>query len=256
MRRYQVNGFVLRKGIGKPMKDVFIAADEETARRLYRRDHNVVRIESVVDVTDVDTGWTHVAFVSSDSESDRTHEIRQNVKSGVTACGCKEYQFSRGTKTCHHLKALGMAVAAPAVSQGSQASPTARSTNVSVVSIVVKNKPQMFTVTRRAISLGPLSMQAVSAPKTQRLRLDQMKLKDDPFGIDNDHEAFRLLDLIDAEFRSDPTSVQCFDLRLVQRVKECIERRKKAERRGDVPPLLLHPNDVDARRMRRGGRFT
>ena len=60
----------------------------------------------------------------------------------------------------------------------------------------------------------------------------------DPFGIDNDHEAFRLLDLINAEFQSDPTSVQCFDLRIVQRVKECIERRKLLERKGVVPPLL------------------
>jgi hypothetical protein len=250
MRRYQVVGYVLRKGIAKQMKDVFVAADEATARRLYARDHNVARIDSVTDVTDVDTGWTHVAFVSSDSEPDRTHEIRQNAKSGVTACGCKEYQFSRGTKTCHHLKALGMAVAAPAVSQASQASQATRNANVSVVSIVVKDKPQMFTVTRRAISLAPLSMQALGAPKTQRVRLDPMQMKGDPFGIDNDHEAFKLLDLIDAEFRSDPTSVQCFDLRVVQRVKECIERRKKAERRGDVPPLLLHPNDVDVRRMR------
>lgn len=60
----------------------------------------------------------------------------------------------------------------------------------------------------------------------------------DPFGIANDHEAFRLLDLIDAEFRSDPQSVQCFDLRIVERVRLCIEKRKRAERRGDVPPIL------------------
>lgn len=30
-------------------------------------------------------------------------------------------------------------------------------------------------------------------------------------------EAFTLLDLISAEFRTDPMSVQCFDLRVVQR---------------------------------------
>ena len=62
----------------------------------------------------------------------------------------------------------------------------------------------------------------------------------DPFDLENDLEAFRLLDLIDAEFQSDPTSVQCFDLRIVQRVKECVERRKNAERRGWVPPLLTN----------------
>lgn len=36
-------------------------------------------------------------------------------------------------------------------------------------------------------------------------------------------EAYELLKLIDAEFRTDPMSVQCFDLRVVQRVRECIE---------------------------------
>lgn len=60
----------------------------------------------------------------------------------------------------------------------------------------------------------------------------------DLFGIDNQHEAFVLLDLINAEFQSDPTSVQCFDLRVVDRVKQCIERRKQLERRGEVPPIL------------------
>ena len=60
----------------------------------------------------------------------------------------------------------------------------------------------------------------------------------DLFGLENDTEAWRLLDLIDAEFRSDPQSVVCFDARIVERVKQCIEQRKLAERKGDVPPLL------------------
>lgn len=55
---------------------------------------------------------------------------------------------------------------------------------------------------------------------------------------DNNHEALRLLDLIDAEFRSDPMSVQCFDARVVERVRQCVEMRKRLERRGEVPPLL------------------
>lgn len=42
--------------------------------------------------------------------------------------------------------------------------------------------------------------------------------------FDNTVEAFKLLDLIDAEFRTDPTSVQCFDLRIVQRVRECVAK--------------------------------
>ena len=42
----------------------------------------------------------------------------------------------------------------------------------------------------------------------------------------NDREAHELLALIDDEFRSDPMSVQCFDLRIVQRIKECCAKRK------------------------------
>jgi hypothetical protein len=34
-------------------------------------------------------------------------------------------------------------------------------------------------------------------------------------------EAAILIDLIAAEFASDPMSVQCFDLRVVERVKQC-----------------------------------
>jgi hypothetical protein len=60
----------------------------------------------------------------------------------------------------------------------------------------------------------------------------------DLWGLQNDDEAWRLLDLIDAEFQSDPMSVQCFDLGIVRRVKECVARRKQMERAGDVPPLL------------------
>jgi hypothetical protein len=39
-------------------------------------------------------------------------------------------------------------------------------------------------------------------------------------------EAFTLLDLINAEFQSDPTSVQCFDLRIVERVNRCVIAHK------------------------------
>lgn len=47
----------------------------------------------------------------------------------------------------------------------------------------------------------------------------------------NDAEAHTLLGLINAEFQSDPSSVACFDLRIVERVRECViryeEYRKK-----------------------------
>lgn len=39
-------------------------------------------------------------------------------------------------------------------------------------------------------------------------------------------EAEILIDLVAAEFRSDPMSVQCFDLRVVERVKACAETLK------------------------------
>jgi len=45
--------------------------------------------------------------------------------------------------------------------------------------------------------------------------------------FENQREAFRLLDLINAEFQSDPMSVQCFDARIVQRVKQCVEKWKR-----------------------------
>lgn len=45
-------------------------------------------------------------------------------------------------------------------------------------------------------------------------------------GFKNNDEAHELLALINAEFQSDPTSVQCFDLRIVERVKLCVAQRK------------------------------
>lgn len=51
------------------------------------------------------------------------------------------------------------------------------------------------------------------------------KLIEDNF--ENTREAFTLLDLIYSEFKSDPMSVQCFDLRIVERVEQCVSRRKR-----------------------------
>lgn len=44
---------------------------------------------------------------------------------------------------------------------------------------------------------------------------------------ENCYEAFELLGLIDAEFRSDPMSTQCFDRRIVERVRRCVEKNGK-----------------------------
>lgn len=43
----------------------------------------------------------------------------------------------------------------------------------------------------------------------------------------NDKEAHELLDLINAEFQSAPMSVQCFDLRIVERVRVCVSKHKE-----------------------------
>jgi hypothetical protein len=50
--------------------------------------------------------------------------------------------------------------------------------------------------------------------------------------LKNTDEAFALLALIDAEFRSDPMSVQCFDLRIVERVKDCVAARERFKKNG------------------------
>lgn len=61
--------------------------------------------------------------------------------------------------------------------------------------------------------------------KTYRLSDKTEREMEEKF--ENDDEAHTLLDLINAEFQSDPTSVQCFDLRIVERVKACVATRKR-----------------------------
>jgi hypothetical protein len=46
----------------------------------------------------------------------------------------------------------------------------------------------------------------------------------------NTEEAFALLGLISAEFQSDPSSVACFDSRIVERVLWCVARRREFEK--------------------------
>jgi hypothetical protein len=50
----------------------------------------------------------------------------------------------------------------------------------------------------------------------------------------NDLEAHDLLGLINAEFQSDPMSVQCFDLRIVERVKYCVALREHYKEEGII----------------------
>lgn len=49
-------------------------------------------------------------------------------------------------------------------------------------------------------------------------------------GWKNDAEAHALLDLIGAEFSTDPMSTQCFDERIVERVRLCVAKRKAFEK--------------------------
>lgn len=46
----------------------------------------------------------------------------------------------------------------------------------------------------------------------------------------NQDEALTLIDLIAAEFESDPSSVACFDLRIVERVKKCAAFERKRDK--------------------------
>lgn len=64
---------------------------------------------------------------------------------------------------------------------------------------------------------------SIFTPQAERMLTDNFK---------NTEEAFVLLDLINAEFQSDPMSTQCFDLRIVERVKWCVARRKHFEAMG------------------------
>ncbi len=64
-------------------------------------------------------------------------------------------------------------------------------------------------------------------------REEQRKIEE---SWDNDREAHELLDLIVAEFVSDPMSVQCFDPRIVERAKLCVAKRKRFV--GSTPALL------------------
>lgn len=51
-------------------------------------------------------------------------------------------------------------------------------------------------------------------------------------GFDLRREAMQILANVVAEWYSDPMSVQCFDLRMVQRAKEVVKRLEELDRRG------------------------
>lgn len=81
------------------------------------------------------------------------------------------------------------------------------------------------TIRMHAIDFAHFVMEASNGPSQPIL--NDVGRKAIAEGIDLDIEAWKLLDLINAEFQSDPMSVQCFDLRIVQRVKQAVEKNKK-----------------------------
>ncbi len=56
-------------------------------------------------------------------------------------------------------------------------------------------------------------------------------------GFRLNREAWRLLDLVVAEWESDSTSVQCFDLRIVEEAKRAMRRRRELDKH-DWNPVL------------------
>lgn len=54
------------------------------------------------------------------------------------------------------------------------------------------------------------------------------RIRHEQHALDDFEEALKLLDLIDAEFQSDPMSVQCFDLRIVKRVHDLVTRYRRS----------------------------
>lgn len=51
-------------------------------------------------------GWTHVAFVESETEAGTEYEIKRH-DDGRTGCACHSYVFDKARpKSCKHVKAL------------------------------------------------------------------------------------------------------------------------------------------------------
>ena len=65
-----------------------------------------------------------------------------------------------------------------------------------------------------------------------RPKLNEKDYRQIEDNLKNTDEAFKLLALINAEFCSDQMSVQCFDIRIVERVKACVAARKRFEKDG------------------------
>lgn len=58
--------------------------------------------------------------------------------------------------------------------------------------------------------------------------LTEEAAKDIEKGFDRTRRAWQILDLVVAEWESDPASVQCFDLRLVDEARNIVRKQKKS----------------------------
>ena len=94
--------------------------------------------------------WNYVTTVESESEPGATYDIKE--RGGVFGCGCRSYRFSKGVKTCKHLRAyLGVSATAGrsvTVPLGTSASIDAQGVTT------VRQGGETFRVYRRAIRLG------------------------------------------------------------------------------------------------------
>ena len=102
------------------------------------------------------TGWHYVADVESDSEPGVKHVIKRREVDGHVGCDCLAYRFKKGEKTCKHVQALLGLSAAINHHQPSTPLPQVRVEGMQH-EYRIAHAGDTFTVTRRAISLGPLS---------------------------------------------------------------------------------------------------
>lgn len=118
------------------------------------------------------TGWTHVAFVASMTDPDEQYEIKKR-DNGQDGCECKSYQFSRGDKSCKHLRAY-YAGESFIVAMEPAVRAAARKMDTQTVSL----EGESFMIRRRALGGlaamldgdGPQRAKAQAAPE-----LDQFK---------------------------------------------------------------------------------
>ncbi len=73
----------------------------------------------------------------------------------------------------------------------------------------------------------------------QEPRLNDKAMRRMEEGWELTREAWVLLDLVVAEWSSDPMSVQCFDSRIVARGKIAVLRRRELDKHDLAPMLLL-----------------